>query len=123
MSHVNVTVNFYENLVNNLRKVLYNEALYESNSEADRIKFIEEKMQSISRIRLYGFCISLENKKSCELLLENNDFSVLVTLVRKFHIATDYVLEDVDLMTLKWMLLSSLYPERKLTNKSRLWKN
>lgn len=101
--------NFFERLMKNIRAVLYREARNRIKTHQERESWVDKKILSISRLKVYGFCVNDENIKKCKKLFEHPDFDTAVYVVRKFHQASDNVLISYDLEDVSYLIITALY--------------
>lgn len=111
---------FMTNLLENLREVLYSEAKFQDIPEHRVHVWVNSKLKKISKIRLYNFAKSIKVRKICKKINETNNNTLLVKLGVFFSRRFNDVLEDVDLCTVKWCILSALYLDYG-ANTSRLY--
>lgn len=101
--------NFFERVMKNIRMILYREARNKMKTHQERESWVDKKILSISRLKLYGFCVNDETIRKCKKLFEKPDFETAVYIVRKFHQATDNILISYDLEDISYLIISSLY--------------
>lgn len=109
------------NLLENLRKVLINEAKFEDVPQHRVNIWVNKKLEKISKLRLYNFTKSIRVRNICKKIYKTDDNTLLIKLGVKFSRRFNDVFEDVDTCTVKWCLLSAIYPDYG-PNTSRLYR-
>jgi hypothetical protein len=95
-------------LLINIQRVLFSESRYNlpNASEENRARWVVNFLDKFPLERLQAFCADEDIAKLCESVRRYPEPVGTENLVRRFHIATDFLLEDVDLQTLRNMILS-----------------
>ncbi len=110
---------FMTNLIENVRMTLEAESRFEGISPERKHIWVNKRLSNINILRLYNFAKSIRVRKMCRKIREKNDGRTLITLGTIFSKRFDHVFHDCDLTTVRWCLLSALYPDYG-TNTSRL---